>query len=91
MGGGGGVRNSVACEMGPPPVLLTTVSHFPSATCTPLNRATGPVLIGHSLTLLGFVPIGRSLALSGFDGCKVERFDITVALRREIQRGTAFI
>jgi hypothetical protein len=63
MRGGGGVRNSVACEMGPPLVLLTTVSHFPSATCTPLNRATGPVLTGCSPALLGFVPIGRLLTL----------------------------
>jgi hypothetical protein len=27
--GGGGVQNRVACEVGPPPVMSTTVSHFP--------------------------------------------------------------
>jgi hypothetical protein len=62
-GGGGGVRNSVACEMWPPPALLTTVLHFPSATCTPLNCVMGPILIGYSLALLGFVPIGHLLTL----------------------------
>jgi hypothetical protein len=63
MGGGGGVRNSVACEVGP---LLSCrlscrVSLF--ATCIPPNRATGPVLIGCSLPLLGLVPIGHLLTL----------------------------
>jgi hypothetical protein len=60
---GGVVRYSVACEMGPPPFMLTTMSQFPSATCTPLTHATGPVLIGCSLALLGFVPIDHFLTL----------------------------
>jgi hypothetical protein len=51
---------------------------------------TGPVLIGCSLPLLGLVPIGRSLALSRFDGCRVKRLDITVVPRHKIQIGTAF-
>ena len=87
---GGGVRNSVACEVGPPRILSTTMFHFPSATCTPLNRVTGPIFIGCSLALLRFIPIGRSLALSRFGGCRVERLDITVASRHEIQIGTTF-
>ena len=39
-----------------------------------LNHATGPILIS------------CSLALSGFDGCKAEWFDITIVPRREIKK-----
>jgi hypothetical protein len=62
--GGGGVRNSVACEVGPPSCHVDYRVEFPfSATCIPLNRATGPVLTGGSLPLLRFVPIGHLLTL----------------------------
>jgi hypothetical protein len=84
--GGGGSGIVWRVKWGPLLSCRLPCRTSPSATCTPLNRATGPVLIGCSLALLGFVPIGRSLALSGFDGCKAERFDITVAPRREVQK-----
>jgi hypothetical protein len=34
--------------------------------------------------------MGRTLALAGFGGCRVECLDITVAPKREIQIGTTF-
>jgi hypothetical protein len=90
-GGGGGSGMVWRVKWDPSPVTSPTVSCFPLATYTPLNRATGPVPIGHSLTLLGFVPIGQSLALSGFGGCRVERFDISVAPSHELLRGAMVI
>jgi hypothetical protein len=77
--------------MAPPSCPVDYRVASPSATCTPLNHAMGLVLIGYSLALLGFVPIGRMLALSGFDGCRAERFNTPVALRHEIKRGTMII
>jgi hypothetical protein len=61
----------------------------PSATCTPLKCAMGPVLIGCSLALLGFIPISQSLALSGFSGCKEEWFYTSAETRNK--KDTAFI
>jgi hypothetical protein len=49
--GGGGVRNSVVCEVGPLSVNATLVSRSPFSTCTIPKRATGLVLIGDSLPL----------------------------------------
>jgi hypothetical protein len=92
----------VACEVGPLPVMTTTVSRFPLATCITPKRATGLVPIGgfstplrfipigHSLTPWGFIPIGCTLALSGFDGCRIECLDLTVAPKREIPKDVAF-
>jgi hypothetical protein len=54
--GGGGVRNSVACEVGPLPVVTSTVSRFPLATYITPKRVTGLFLIGGSPLLLRFVP-----------------------------------
>jgi hypothetical protein len=48
----------VTCEVGPLPVMTTTVSRFPLATCITPKCATGLVLIGGSLLPLRFVPIG---------------------------------
>jgi hypothetical protein len=62
MGGGGG-RNSVACEVGPLLLCRLPCRVSLSATCIPPNRATGPVFIGGSLSLLGFVPTGHFLTL----------------------------
>jgi hypothetical protein len=89
--GGGGSGIVWRVKWGPLLSCRLPCRTSPSATCIPLNHATGPVLIGCSLALLGFVPIGRTLALSGFGGCRVERFNTPVAPRREIQRGTAII
>jgi hypothetical protein len=61
--GGGGSEIVWRVKWGPPPVMSTTMSPFPSATCTPLNHPTGLVLIGCSLAPLGFVPIGHFLTL----------------------------
>jgi hypothetical protein len=61
--GGGGVRNSVACEMGPPPVLLTTVSHFPSTTCTPLNRVTGVLLFSSPVGICSYWPFSNPVGI----------------------------
>jgi hypothetical protein len=61
------------------------------ATYTPLNHATRLVPIGHSLILLGFIPIGQLLSLSGFCGSRVKRFDISLALSHELLRGTMVI
>jgi hypothetical protein len=38
--------NSVVCEVGPFPVMTTTISRFPLTTCITPNRAMGLVLIG---------------------------------------------
>ena len=62
---GGGSEMVWHVKWDPSPVTSPYVSFFPLATYTPLNRATGPVPIGHLLTLLGFVPIGQLLALPG--------------------------
>jgi hypothetical protein len=75
----------------PSPIMSPTVSCFLIATCTPLNHMRGPIPISHSLTLLGFVSIGQSLALSGFGGCRVERFDISVVPSHELLRGAMVI
>jgi hypothetical protein len=72
MGGGGGSGMVWCVKWGPLLSRRLPCRVSLSATCTPLNRATGPILIGGSLALLGSVPIGHSLALSGFGGCRVE-------------------
>jgi hypothetical protein len=48
----GGVQNSVACEVGPLPVMTTIVSRFPLATCMPPNHATRHFSLADSLPLL---------------------------------------
>jgi hypothetical protein len=97
-GGGGGVRNSVVCEVGPllsgrppcrislsPPVLHPNARRglFPLADSLSSMRF---IPIGHPLTPWESIPMGCTLALAGFDGCRIERVDITVARSAKYQR-----
>jgi hypothetical protein len=63
MGGGGGSGIVWRVKWGPLLSCRLPCRVSLSATCIPLNRATGPFLIGCSLALLGFVPIGHLLTL----------------------------